>query len=314
MVLRFEGISHVLLDIEGTTCPVSFVANDLFPYASAHLGSYLERHQTDPAVKALVDELWMLWQQDPDPEARVLLQPPKEAEGKAKPDLGQPEPAKEQPQPLEWGPEPVERQPDPADRKAPLDVQQPPRLRTPPPSVEPYLQWLIRLDRKVTALKDLQGRIWQEGYANGDLQGPLFVDVPEALRRWSQQGLVLGVYSSGSVPAQQLLYGHSSAGDLRSLFRHWFDTRSGAKQEATSYLRISQAMEADPGAILFVSDVPAELHAAAEAGCQVLFSHRPGNPHQDGAGYPAASSYAEVQIQLLPSAPTGQEVPLPPSG
>jgi enolase-phosphatase E1 len=224
-------------------------------------------------VQALVKEVRMLWQEDPDPEARALLQSGADKES----------------------------QPEPKERTRPQDLQERQRLRTPLPAVEPYLQWLIRRDRKVTALKDLQGRIWQEGYANGALQGPLYEDVPEALRRWSRQGLVLGVYSSGSVPAQQLLYGHSSAGDLRSLFRHWFDTRSGSKQEAASYLRISGSMEADPGTILFVSDVPAELDAASEAGYQVLFSHRPGNPHQDGAGHPAASSYAEVLIQGLAS-------------
>jgi enolase-phosphatase E1 len=273
MVLSFEGISHVLLDIEGTTCPVSFVSNTLFPYASAHLGDYLERHGGDPAVQALVKEVRMLWQEDPDPEARALLQSGADKRS----------------------------QTEPEERTRPQDLHERQRLRMPLPAVEPYLQWLIRRDRKVTALKDLQGRIWQEGYTNGELQGPLYRDVPEALRRWSGQGLVLGVYSSGSVPAQQQLYGHSSAGDLRSLFRHWFDTRSGAKQEAASYRRISHSMEADPGTILFVSDVPAELDAASEAGYQVLFSHRPGNPHQDGAGHPAASSYAEVLIEGLAS-------------
>ena len=29
MSVRIEGISHLLLDIEGTTCPVSFVAETL---------------------------------------------------------------------------------------------------------------------------------------------------------------------------------------------------------------------------------------------------------------------------------------------
>jgi enolase-phosphatase E1 len=142
MVLSFEGISHVLLDIEGTTCPVSFVSNTLFPYASAHLGDYLERHGSDPAVQALVKEVRMLWQEDPDPEARALLQSGADKRS----------------------------QTEPEERTRPQDLHERQRLRMPLPAVEPYLQGLIRRDRKVTALKDQQGRIWQEGYTNGELQ------------------------------------------------------------------------------------------------------------------------------------------------
>ncbi|MDA7431604.1 acireductone synthase, partial [Synechococcus sp. AH-601-O20] len=36
-------ISHILLDIEGTTCPVSFVTETLFPYAKSELKSFLDR-------------------------------------------------------------------------------------------------------------------------------------------------------------------------------------------------------------------------------------------------------------------------------
>ena len=38
------AITHLLLDIEGTTCPVSFVAEVLFPYARRALEPYLQRH------------------------------------------------------------------------------------------------------------------------------------------------------------------------------------------------------------------------------------------------------------------------------
>ena len=69
----WEGISHVLLDIEGTTCPVSYVAEVLFPYASANLAPYLESHQEEASIRALIQELEKLWQQDTDQEARALL-------------------------------------------------------------------------------------------------------------------------------------------------------------------------------------------------------------------------------------------------
>jgi enolase-phosphatase E1 len=37
-----ESISVVLLDIEGTTTPITFVKDVLFPYARSHLKQYLE--------------------------------------------------------------------------------------------------------------------------------------------------------------------------------------------------------------------------------------------------------------------------------
>ena len=245
----FDGISHVLLDIEGTTCPVSFVAATLFPYAKKHLGHYLQRHGAEAGVKQLVAEVEALWFADSHPEAQSLL-------------------------------------------KQGQDQGKPGQL----PPVEPYLQWLIQNDRKVTALKDLQGWIWEEGYRSGELQGPLFEDVPEALQHWHQQGLVLAVYSSGSVAAQQLLYGHSSAGDLRPLFSYWFDTRSGAKQDPESYRQICNAMHTKPANILFVSDVLAELEAASTAGLRLLFSSRSGNPQRDAGPYPSTETYASVII------------------
>jgi hypothetical protein len=50
-------IRHILLDIEGTTCPVSYVAETLFPYASANLAPYLETHQQEANIRALIQEL-----------------------------------------------------------------------------------------------------------------------------------------------------------------------------------------------------------------------------------------------------------------
>ena len=49
----------------------------------------------------------------------------------------------------------------------------------------PYLNWLMDRDRKSTALKSLQGRIWKGGFERDELQGTLFEDVPPALERWS---------------------------------------------------------------------------------------------------------------------------------
>lgn len=246
-------ITHLLLDIEGTTCPVSFVAEVLFPYARQRLGCYLHEHAHEPEVAALVEAVWELWRSETTPEARALFA-------------------------------------SAADQGAANGQQANVR------AVVPYLEWLIDHDVKATPLKDLQGRIWRAGYAAGALQAPLFADVPESLRRWAQRGLTLAVYSSGSVAAQQLLYGHSQGGDLRGVFSHWFDTRIGAKQDAASYGAIARSMGCEPGQVLFISDSGAELQAASEAGMAVLFSDRPGNPHRDSGSFERISDYSQLRF------------------
>ena len=245
------GISHLLLDIEGTTCPVSYVAKVLFPYAAARLESFLQDRQLDPKMQPLLRDVGQAWLHDNDPEAVALRQAHVPSSASA------------------------------------LD----------PGAAAAYLGLLIRQDRKLTALKDLQGLIWTAGYATGELVAPLYDDVPAALRRWHQAGVCLAVYSSGSVAAQQLLYGHSNAGDLRSLFSHWYDTRTGAKQEALSYQRIAQAMGTSAAAVLFISDSLAECQAAATTGMAVLFSDRPGNPHHQAGSFEKISDYAKLHLE-----------------
>ena len=105
-----------------------------------------------------------------------------------------------------------------------------------------FVEWLMDRDRKSTGLKELQGKIWEDGYRRGELVGQVFPDVPAALQRWRDQHVQVGIFSSGSVLAQQLLFRHSSAGDLTGLLQWYFDTRVGAKGEADSYRRIAQAV------------------------------------------------------------------------
>ncbi len=258
---RPGAITHVLLDIEGTTCPVAFVSCTLFPYARDRAEEFLNNHGQEPAVRALVEEIASASQND------ATVSPPFPFAGEA----GDPENTSK-------------------DRDEPAEVAG--RIR-------PYLDHLIRNDIKLPAWKELQGMIWAEGYARGELEGPLFEDVPAALRRWSEQGLVLAVYSSGSVTAQQLLYGHSSDGDLRPLFRHWFDTRIGGKKAPQSYEAIAARMGANPASILFVSDSLAELQAAAAAGLVVLFSDRPGNPESDSGGFRRIGNFDGIDLRRL---------------
>jgi enolase-phosphatase E1 len=128
-------------------------------------------------------------------------------------------------------------------------------------------RWIAE-DRKATPLKALQGMVWAEGYAAGELKGHVYPDTPEYLRRWHAQGLALYVYSSGSVEAQQLIFGHTDYGDLTPLFSGYFDTRVGAKREAASYRQILSQIGLPGEQVLFLSDIGEELDAARAAGLQ----------------------------------------------
>jgi enolase-phosphatase E1 len=136
--------------------------------------------------------------------------------------------------------------------------------------IELLLQWIDQ-DRKSTALKALQGMIWKDGYAAGDYRAHIYTEVAARLRDWRADGLRLYVYSSGSVPAQQLLFRYSEAGDLTPLFAGYFDTETGPKREAGSYRRIAEAIGEQPGHILFLSDIEEELDAAQAAGLRTAW-------------------------------------------
>ncbi len=237
---RAIGIQAVLLDIEGTTCPVPFVSQVLFPYARERLDAFLREGANDPALAPLIAAI----------DAAMAATDSNSIQGETVNHLS--------------------------------------RVR--------FLQSLIDQDRKLPALKELQGLIWDEGYASGELRCPLFDDVTPALRAWRGAGVELAVYSSGSVKAQKLLYRHSNAGDLSGLFSHWFDTSTGAKGEAASYRAIAAAMGLETPAILFVSDVKAELEAARTAGMATRFSQRQDNPEQDPGSFEAITSLAEIEL------------------
>lgn len=136
------------------------------------------------------------------------------------------------------------------------------------------LQGWIDEDRKHTALKALQGLMWTEGYRRADFTAHVYPDAVDALRRWHDAGHRLAVYSSGSVPAQKMFFGHSDAGDLLPLFDAFFDTEVGGKREAASYARIATDLGREPGSILFLSDVVAELDAARDAGLRTVLVDR----------------------------------------
>lgn len=136
-------------------------------------------------------------------------------------------------------------------------------------AIEQLLAWTLE-DRKHPALKILQGLVWQEGYQAGSLKGHIYTDVPPVLAQWKEAGKALGIYSSGSVQAQKLLFASSDFGDLTPLFSHYFDTAVGNKREVASYQNIQQAIGLPADQILFLSDIEQELDAARSAGFQTL--------------------------------------------
>lgn len=224
------SIKAILTDIEGTTSSLSFVHETLFPYAKAHLRSFLRTHASRPEVAAHVHVV-------AQEEGRQLT--------------------------LEDAADVLER-------------------------------WMSE-DRKATPLKTLQGMVWAEGYAAGELKGHVYADTPVFLRRWHAQGLQLLVYSSGSVEAQQLIFGHTEYGDLTPLFSGYFDTRVGAKRESASYRAILAQTGLQAEEILFLSDIGEELDAAREAGLMTtqLLRDAQAKPFVQ---HPAARDFSEVRI------------------
>lgn len=227
--LELSDIRAILLDIEGTTTPVEFVHQVLFPYARARVRDHL--NQWD--VAALRAEYAA--------ESPQSSLPPWNA----------------------------------ADDAA---------------SAEAYVYWLMDRDRKSTALKALQGRIWEAGYRAGELKGKgeVYPDVRPALARWRKAGKEIAIFSSGSIQAQRNLFANTTAGDLSSFLSAYFDTTTGPKREVGSYGKIAAALGRTPHDVLFVSDVTAELDAARQAGLQTALCVR-------GSGSAISNDHARIR-------------------
>ncbi|HEY4294584.1 acireductone synthase [Luteibacter sp.] len=158
--------------------------------------------------------------------------------------------------------------------------------------IDLLIHW-IDIDRKSTALKALQGMIWREGYESKAYVSHIYPEVAGRLQSWHDQGLKLYVYSSGSVPAQKLLFGYSESGDLTPLFSGYFDTQTGHKREAESYRRIAGAIGLPPEQILFLSDIREELDAARAAGMRTTQLVRPPQALSEN-GHPAVADFDAI--------------------
>ena len=239
-------VRAILLDIEGTTTPLDFVYQVLFPYARAHVKDYLARNLLSEEVQADIARLLVEHATD----RRRGLAPP----------------------PLRY-----------TSSEARLE------------SVVAYIRWLMDHDRKSTPLKSLQGKIWEKGYRSGKLRGQVFPDVRPAIKRWRGQKKEIGIFSSGSVLAQKLLFSHTTAGDLTDFIQRYFDTTIGPKQDPESYRLIAATFERSPSEIVFVSDVTVELDAAESASVRTILCVRPGNrPQANPHSHPAVRTFKEI--------------------
>ncbi|TGJ83562.1 hypothetical protein E0Z10_g5216 [Xylaria hypoxylon] len=184
-------------------------------------------------------------------------------------------------------PETLEAQWDNSDFAKYKDAY-PPEYSTSKDELAAHTRDLMDKDVKIAYLKSLQGYLWKEGYAAGHLKAPLFPDVADKLHTWHQNGFKIMIYSSGSVPAQKLLFKHTNAdpSDLSPIISDWFDTvNAGLKTEAKSYQTIAESHPEVPvGEWLFLSDNAKEVDAAIAAGMQSMVVQRPGNPELPHGG------------------------------
>jgi enolase-phosphatase E1 len=163
-------------------------------------------------------------------------------------------------------------------------------------AIAQLLAWIAE-DKKITPLKAIQGMIWENGYKHGDFTGHVYADAVHGLRRWHQAGIKLYVYSSGSVQAQRLLFGHSDMGDLTPLFSGYFDTRIGNKREVAAYRAIINELRLDAAEILFLSDIKEELDAAHEAGMQTCWLVREAETPDPDAPHPQVKDFSAIHLK-----------------
>jgi len=162
-----------------------------------------------------------------------------------------------------------------------------------PTVIAALLSW-IDADRKHTALKALQGQVWAKAFADGEFTAHLYPDAIESLRNWHAQAIPLYVYSSGSLQAQKMYFAHTGVGDVRNWFVDYFDTTSGPKREANSYVNIAQNIGVPARELLFLSDIGAELDAARAAGWQTVQLLREGAT--PAPGHMQVKSFTDIQF------------------
>ncbi|CAH8361832.1 unnamed protein product [Eruca vesicaria subsp. sativa] len=240
----------IVLDIEGTTTPITFVTDVLFPYARENVGKHLkltyDTAETQEDIKLLRSQV----EEDLRQGVTGAVPVPHADEGK--------------------------------DEVIAAMVSN--------------VEAMIKADRKITALKELQGHIWRTGFKCNELKSVVFEDVADALEKWHTSRIKVYIYSSGSRLAQRLLFGNTKYGDLRKYLSGFFDTTIGNKKESRSYKEITETLGVDdPSEILFVTDVYQEATAAKAAGLEAIISIRPGNASlPENHGFKTVTSFSQI--------------------
>ena len=236
-------IDTVILDIEGTVCPITFVKDTLFPYFIEKLPSILDKFQypLSNTSASSDDQILNILKQLPD------------------------------------------------------------NITKSSESIYKHFKNLVDQDIKDPILKSLQGLIWKQGYENNELQAPIYQDSIEFIESFptkSSTNNKIYIYSSGSIKAQILLFGHVKSTttttstttitneviDLNPKLNGYFDiTTAGFKNQSNSYKKILQEINksSTPKSVLFLSDNINEVNAAIEAGMKSYIVIRPGNPPID---------------------------------
>lgn len=159
--------------------------------------------------------------------------------------------------------------------------------------VAQLIDWIDQ-DKKIAPLKTLQGLIWAEGYASGELQGHIYPDAALALQDWAKAGIAVYIYSSGSVAAQKLIFGKSDHGDLTPALSGYFDTLTGPKLESRSYQTIAVKIGLPPERLVFLSDHLGELDAARTAGWHTAWLNRDGQQPPADLAHPHHADFSTI--------------------
>ncbi len=225
-------IKAILVDIEGTTSPIFFVKEVMFPYSKERMDEFIKQNKSNPKVRQIIEEVKQ-----------------------------------------------IENNPNLTDE----DVAQ-------------ILKQWIDEDKKIAPLKEIQGLIWKEGFETGKLKAPIYEDAYNRLKEWKEK-VPIYIYSSGSVEAQKLFFSHTDKGNILDWFSGYFDTRIGSKKEKESYEKIAKEIGLSPSEILFLSDNPDEIKAAAEAGMNVVRIVRPNDAEYiKDFPYRQVSSFNEIEL------------------
>jgi len=161
-----------------------------------------------------------------------------------------------------------------------------------------YVETMMKHDVKATGLKQLQGDIWKHGYMTShELKGHVYQDFKPFLQWCESHSVQVHIYSSGSVGAQKLLFGHSINGNLLNYINNHYDTTVGSKKESSSYENIAKYLKVSLEDIVFISDSESELVAAKKAGIVfAVMSVRLGNVPLTTASDTFPKIYSLLQV------------------